>query len=58
VSQPPKKRKRGAQPGTSSLARLVRTQHYVTPRTSRQEIFNATVDQALHDIAKEKSLQI
>ena len=43
---------------TSSLARLVRTQHYITPRTSRQEIFKATVDQALVDIAKEQNLQI
>jgi hypothetical protein len=43
---------------TSSLARLIRTQHYVTPHTSRQEIFNAEVSQALTEIAKELNLSI
>jgi hypothetical protein len=43
---------------SSSLASLVRAQHYVNPRTSRQEIWNHVVNQALADFAKEANLQI
>ena len=43
---------------TTSLARLIRTQYYVTPPTSRQEIWKQNTSQALADIAKELKLQV
>lgn len=43
---------------TTSLARLIRTQYYVTPPTGRKEIWSQEVDRGLVDIAKELNLRV